>query len=545
MARARSSSLSMYSFLSSYMAQKLNPDLAMASQPPSAGAKSRRLHPTSYLDGLRGIASVLVFFCHYTEENHRYMLPTYGLPYENDGVASSPVQLPFFRLIFSGRPMVHIFFVISGFALSYKPLKEIRARNFKGFHAALSSSAFRRPIRLYGPPLVSTCIVFLMVCLGLVYKPQPTFRDQLEHWASSIFYQVLWPWSWDTELRPRYDLHLWTIPIEMCHSMLLFVILLTLSRVRYHVRLFVTLFLMNYCLSCGRWAAFEFIAGMLLAEFHLKTAEERQAQQQQLKLYEQYDPADGGDGDDDKMSIFEKALHWAILLTAFYISGWPNNQPDYATGISVLDAWTPAAFPHNDPTTPQKFWFALCAVGVVWSCGRLSLTRKALESRFAQYCGRVSYAVYIVHGPVLELLQTKIMGEPPHLKATSLGQGKGHGDGQGPSPAPTPIPGQAPGHLVHSPGHPAYNMPATTVAGFGLKGLTGVETVGQRTLCWLLGLVFFVPLVMAVSDIFCRWVDEPIVDMARRIERRCAIDELERTPTNPVVDKTDRDRWHA
>ena len=534
MVRARSSSLSMYSFFSSYVTQKLNPDLSMMPQSQPASSKSRRLHPTSYLDGLRGIASVLVFFCHYTEENHRYMLPTYGLPYENDGVASSPFQLPFLRLVFSGRPMVHIFFVISGFALSYKPLKEIRARNFKGFHAALSSSAFRRPIRLYGPPLVSTCVVFVLVCLGLVYKPQPTFRDQLQHWATSVFYQVLWPWSWDTELRPLYDLHLWTIPIEMCHSMLLFVVLLTLSRVRSHVRLFVTLFLMNYCLSCGRWAAFEFIAGMLLAESHLKAAEQR-LEQQQLKLYEHYDPADS-DGDDG-MSIWEKAMHWLILLTAFYVSGWPNNQPDYATGISVLDAWTPSAFPHNDPTTPQKFWFALCAVGVVWSCGRLSLTRKVLESRFAQYCGRVSYAVYIVHGPVLELLQTKITGEPPHVKIQNLGSGKG--------------PGLSPGHASGHPGQNAgYNKSsssaaaAATVAGFGLKGLTGVETVGQRTLCWLLGLVFFVPLVLALSDLFCRWVDEPIVDVARRIERRCAIDELERTP-NPGMDKADRDRWHA
>ncbi|KAK7953423.1 hypothetical protein PG996_014314 [Apiospora saccharicola] len=504
MGRVRSSSLSMYNFLSSYVTQKLNPDLETTSQPQPTSSKSRRLHPTSYLDGLRGIASLLVFFCHYTEENHRYMLPTYGVPDDGDNVGSSPFQLPFLRLLFSGRPMVHIFFVISGFALSYKPLKEIRARNFKGFHASLSSSAFRRPIRLYGPPLVSTCIVFIMVCLGIVYTPHPTFRGQLEHWASSMFYQVLWPWSWDTELRPRYDLHLWTIPIEMCHSMLLFVILLTLSRVKYHVRLVVTLFLLNYCLSCGRWAAFEFIAGMLLAEFHLMAAERRQAQ---IKLHEHYDPPPVGDG----ASFLEKILHWCILTIAFYVSGWPNKKPDYAWGISVLDALTPSAFPHNDPTTPQKFWFALCAVAVVWSCGRLSVARNALESRFAQYFGRISFALYIVHGPVLEALQYKITGEPRRRTIGQLG-------------------------------HQAY-VPAA--AGFGLKGLTGVDTVGQRTLCWLLGLVFFVPLVLVLSDVFCRWVDEPIVDVARRIERRCAIDEhYDRLP-GPLLDVVDRDRRHA
>ncbi|KAK8065560.1 hypothetical protein PG997_012307 [Apiospora hydei] len=510
MGRVRASSLSMYTFVSNYMTQKLNPDLAMASQPQPASSKSRRLHPTSYLDGLRGLASVLVFFCHYTEENHRYMLPTYGVPYENppyesSDVGSSPVQLPFLRLIFSGRPMVHIFFVISGFVLSYKPLREIRARNFKGFHTALASSAFRRPIRLYGPPLVSTCIVFVLICLGLAYRPQPTFRAQLEHWASSIFYQVLWPWSWETELRPAYDLHLWTIPIEMCHSMLLFIVLLTLSRVKYHVRLFVTLFLMNYCLACGRWAAFEFIAGMFLAEAHLKAAEQRQAQ---LKQYEHYDPPTSV----DDISLAEKVLHWFILTVALYVAGWPNNKPDYTWGINMLDAWTPAAYPHNNPVEPQKFWFALCAVGVVWSVGRLGVVRKLLESRFAQYCGRVSFAVYIVHGPVLEVLQTKITGQPAR---------------------------KSPSGKV---GQPDYQPAAP---GFGLKGLTGVDTVGQRTLCWLLGLVFFVPLVMSIAELFCRWVDEPIVNVARRIEKRCAVEEAPEWTPREVVDKTGRDRWHA
>src|SRR4051794_14591073 len=81
-----------------------------------------RLHPTSYLDGLRGIASVIVFFCHFTEEIYPPLTPTYGL---NPDQPSAWIQLPFARLIFSGRPMVHIFFVISGFVLSYKPIKAI------------------------------------------------------------------------------------------------------------------------------------------------------------------------------------------------------------------------------------------------------------------------------------------------------------------------------------------------------------------------------------------------------------------------------------
>ncbi len=52
----------------------------------------RRIHRTSYLDGLRGITSLIVFGCHYTEENHKYLLPSYGP--NHDGRPSSWIQFP-------------------------------------------------------------------------------------------------------------------------------------------------------------------------------------------------------------------------------------------------------------------------------------------------------------------------------------------------------------------------------------------------------------------------------------------------------------------
>lgn len=449
--------------------------------------KPHRLYPTSYLDGLRGIAAVIVFFCHYTEENHKYMLPSFHIQ-QHDDISPSPLQFPFLRILYSGRPMVHIFFVISGFALSYKPLKELRTRNFSGFHAALSSSAFRRPLRLCGPPIVSTILVFIMIRLGWVYKPQPTLTEQFWDWAKAVYYTIVWPWSWDADLRPKYDVHLWTISIEFCHSMLLFVVLFTLSRVRYQVRLLSTIMIMVYCLTCGKWAAFEFISGMMLAEFHL-IASERLLDR--LKLYEYHD-------EPEHLSKFKFALetlcHILVIVVALFVGGWPNHDAAMTWGIKFLHKWTPSSFPLTDEVTAQKFWFALTAVGTVWSCGRLSMLKRALESGFAQYCGRVSFAVYIVHGPVLELWQDALIGEPPKAAVGFEGQ--------------------------------KDYKPA--VIGSGVKGLIGVETVVGRTSCWFIGLVLFAPVVFWVADVFCRLVDETIVDIARRMERYCAIEEPER-----------------
>lgn len=47
-------------------------------------AKPLRIHPTAYLDGLRGVASFIVFMGHYTEENLGWYTEAYGL-YEDGG----------------------------------------------------------------------------------------------------------------------------------------------------------------------------------------------------------------------------------------------------------------------------------------------------------------------------------------------------------------------------------------------------------------------------------------------------------------------------
>jgi peptidoglycan/LPS O-acetylase OafA/YrhL len=55
--------------------------------------------------------------------------------------------------------MVHIFFIISSYALSYKLLKQIHSQQFSALDTTLSSAVFRRAIRLFLPSFV---ILFLM-----------------------------------------------------------------------------------------------------------------------------------------------------------------------------------------------------------------------------------------------------------------------------------------------------------------------------------------------------------------------------------------------
>lgn len=62
-----------------------------------ANFKSARLYATSWLDGLRGVASLIVFFDHFTDFNCRWL--TFPYDFISDGEKSwgfnSPLQLPF------------------------------------------------------------------------------------------------------------------------------------------------------------------------------------------------------------------------------------------------------------------------------------------------------------------------------------------------------------------------------------------------------------------------------------------------------------------
>ena len=110
-------------------------------------SKPPRIHPTSYLDGLRGLASLIVFVHHYTCEYVYPYVAYYGV--SNERVPSSPVQLPFVRVIYAGRPMVHIFFVISGFVLSKKPLELARANDYDGLLTTRKNSpSLSLPVKL-------------------------------------------------------------------------------------------------------------------------------------------------------------------------------------------------------------------------------------------------------------------------------------------------------------------------------------------------------------------------------------------------------------
>lgn len=367
--------------------------------------------------------------------------------------------------------MVHVFFVISGIVLAYKPLRLLHDPE-EGLHAcyaALASSAFRRPIRLFLPCAVSTLAIAVLAQADQLYAADATWTGQLRSWVHMYAGRIAWPWAWDRDLRPGYDIHLWTIPIEFAYAMLLFLVLLALAPLRTRLRKAATVLLAGYCLACGRWAALEFLAGLFLAEVHVLRAVTSPSRSifsnkagHQLTAVTMV------------RHTATVVFHSAVLAVCLFVSGWPNKDADQTPGIRTLLARTPPWFlAHGRDEAPvdsddwgealleQKFWFGIAAVLLVWSCGELTAVRRQFERPLTQYCGRISYAVYLVHGPALDCWK---------------------------------------------------NLADRLVRPIGM------ETVAQRTATWLVGLLDLGSLVVWLVDLFWRCVDAPIVELGRAVE---------------------------
>jgi len=121
-----------------------------------------KIHPTAWLDALHGIAVLFVFFDHLINLWHKSHTVPYGFSDKN----LYSMQLPIINLVYSGHTMVCIFFVISGYVLSSKPLRQIRQRHSDSqlvLVQTVSSSIFRRRRGCFFPVLASTFINAVLI----------------------------------------------------------------------------------------------------------------------------------------------------------------------------------------------------------------------------------------------------------------------------------------------------------------------------------------------------------------------------------------------
>jgi len=432
----------------------------------------KKLRPTAWLDGLRGFAAFLVCLHHNQLWSHGLkgnLVFESGFGYEGRHYFAT---LPFVRLFFSGGHFaVAIFFVISGYVLSVKAMGLIHHNQNLNAADNIGSALFRRWLRLYIPVIVVT---FIWLCVRHwsnvwvdLHKMDGTFRGEVLNWYR-MFKNYSFVFSTNIyEFTEPYHPHAWSIPIEFKGSIIVYTTLLALSRCTRNARLRCEVGLIFYFLYIvDGWYGALFTSGMLLCDLDLL------AQDNQLPAIF------------STLAGFKEMIFFHLFILALYLGGVPSfDSPDLdrvallakSPGWSWLSHLKPQAV--FDAKWFYLFWAAFIAVA---SVPRLPWLKRFFETRICQYLARISFALYLVHGPVIWILGDRLYAavgfdRPPHKESIPNWIGK---------------------------------FPLST------KGPMGLELA-----FWVPQLVIL-PVTFYVAEIVTKLVDEPSVKFANWLHRR-------------------------
>ncbi|KAI4594367.1 hypothetical protein KJ359_008391 [Pestalotiopsis sp. 9143b] len=355
------------------------------------GKTQRRLPkktPTSHLNGIRGIACVIVYLFHGTSFHDKFFYRAYGAePAEENHYFT---QLPIIRVMYAGKAMVAVFFVLSGFVLSYSPLQSMTEPSPSSDSAlvtGLCSSILRRGVRLFAPMVAMITMTCLMTWFYMPARPwhlQDDDHSLIQHiWqyvkmALPLF--NLYDW---TRYTPSSFDHCWTLAAEFRGSMAVFLMCIATARLSTAARKVTILFTAVWALlQHGRGDLFSFLVGMLLAECRHRPLSE------DLTLVCK-----------TKRKIrrpLQQALAVCLLLASLVAMGWPEDghggvEPYKTMAALVPDRWAQGA---EDTTS---FWGYVAAPGLLVAIDGLPAARRLLSAAPMLYLGEVSYSFYLLH----------------------------------------------------------------------------------------------------------------------------------------------------
>lgn len=365
---------------------------------------SNHSNELDYLTGIRGFASLIVFFYHWGHGSYRGSMDyAYGDSTSPGPESSAPfhnhlLQLPIFRLLYAAEAMVALFFILSGYILSYGPAQQMRD---KKPITILSTHAFRRAPRLFLPALAAVLLASFLQLVGAIPISKattssalgPTVENLLAFLRSLLISGV---WTWDTVPDAGWSLHphLWTVPTEWRCSMVLFAVLLSTSGRTPAVRLFIDIGIAIWCFSAARWDVALFIAGAALAEIRVRREWHLVSRIQDSRTTRRQ----------AAWKLFRTLVLTGVFLLGMLLAGYPRKPPSASTPI-----YGPLSLLVGADENGRRVWYALGAIGILGALDSLPGLQKVFRSRVALYLGKISYALYLVHGLLIRSVGQRIL----------------------------------------------------------------------------------------------------------------------------------------
>ena len=442
-------------------------------------APPSKTFPTSYLNGLRGVTAVKVFTFHYT-----FVYSDFGFqPWGVDERHKYFLELPIIRYFYSGFTS-HVFFGIAGYLTSlrlFQLLDKNDASSHSKVLVNVSGSLFRRALRLYLPVFIITFITTTYIHLGFYeknrplmldhenlfpgdwYEPKPdmapTWTAQIAHWCHEMF--DLTNIVTEQTVYPYHDQHLWSILSEMRASLQLYGILLAVAQCKPHVRIIVMLFLTFMYFLWNHWEVWVYILGAIVAQVDLILTANDNLERESLEISKpkaETPAAANGHAYTNGHALpnghppqpvpppparisrpthefpylpsspsgpiytphLRSLIRLLSFLLAFYLLSYPiDGSRDFAPGYILLNRLIPTWMSRKDKFYPN-IGTALLLLLLARSDPSTSRWRRFLTSPIPQYLGKISFALYLVHGPIMHAVGYLVPHQLAWLWGTEL-----------------------------------------------------------------------------------------------------------------------------
>lgn len=320
------------------------------------------------LEGLRGFASLSVVIGHFCF----VMLPFLASPFYPSG-ASATTQferiavLPPFSLAFSAEAAVCIFFVMSGYVLSTRFMREGNVED-------LQRAAGKRYLRLAIPTGVSILGAWLLVNFEVIltqYAPEMGVAGWVNTWytRNDSLVQVFWnafvggPLFAHTEYNPP----IWTIQVELIGSIYLFA-MLSLFKARPILLVLWSAFFANIIGFGAPNALFYlcFIFGALINLIDVKSN--------------------------------QILANFLVLLGVIGVCYNLSPPFDFMRVVSLPDL---RPFGPDFNLNSQLFWHSIGGVLLVCGVVNSNMASFILSRRIPVFLGKISFSMYLLHMPIL------------------------------------------------------------------------------------------------------------------------------------------------
>ncbi|KAG8162601.1 hypothetical protein KVR01_008366 [Diaporthe batatas] len=337
-----------------------------------------------WVDGLRGIASALVVMTHLARAWDGELFGATSA----EGAPPRLMQLPYLRILIQGRIGVTIFAFVTGYVCALKPIRLCRQGNQEAAFVSISKSALRRIPRLVLPAAAATAVSWLMAEFGLyaVAKHQdswwidvqsPNRIAYLGEALANLVYCIVTTW---TRSGNDYDNSQWTLLPLLKGSMWVYSFMVATAYVkpRYRIMASFGFWVYFYCASDSAFGM-QFFWGAFIADLqnHPSTT---QFISDRARL--------------------SKILSAALVFAGLTFASFPEGHAEWMTWSRILLDFMRPILPENPdfPRFASGIGLELISLGVLLS----PPLQRLLSGRYLLFLGRMSFAVYLLHGPLMK-----------------------------------------------------------------------------------------------------------------------------------------------